>query len=545
MSAVAGIRGHAADLVARGDHAAAIRALAGVLPTELARDDRIAVLTDIVNACVRVSRHGEALSYAAALESVLGLPPFRRQRTQFAALLVAMGYLAGSGRIRALLVGLARALTGARRLKDVPWNAVRAIQFAHFWNDIERCVHYAIQQLGISRTEDEDSAAMAWLGYAMAYRGISWLSVSVLEKVLADARQRGSGGLTADLQPLLGLSYLMTGRAAEAKATFDAYDAEFPRAPEFYKLLTLTARINLHVAGGELVDAEKAIGRCFSYAFAMENSRHHIQIYGASAALAAAEGRRDRALRDLRISERAAVANDNHLDFLIHHRYAVLVHLNLHDAAAAEASLGQMQRHLKAYGNPLWYHCQYEAMRGLVRRPAWAFRTAFGVWARCLKHSLSSFNLDALTELVRKARIHLFVERRHYWSSGSVTAYLKHRLASLPEESKNREASDFSEKVSRAILDLGRGEESLAARTGEVDDLVSRIFPDSTVLLAHDLRGLVDAARVLVDTEGFTIFDDQSQTIRVPCSDGRFLLGLAVPKLHEGAADQAVRMPIA
>ncbi len=533
MNHVDELKRNSAQLIAQGDHAAAIRMYESALTSGLAASERFQIMTDLVNACVRVSHHSQALRHAATLETELGLPPFRRLRTRMASILVAMGYLSGPGVLKKSLIWMARALVGASRMRTAPWQAVRAIQFAHFWNDIERCVHYAVLQLSLVSNKDEESASMAWLGYAMAYRGISWLSVSVLAQVIDEARARGADALTADLYPLLGLSFLMTGRSAEVKATFDAYDKEFPNAPEFYKLLTLTARINLHIAGGELVDAEKAIGRCFSYAFAMDKSRHHIQIYGASAALAAAEGRPDRALRDLKVSEQAALANDNHLDFLIHYRYAALVHLNLHDSPAAERCLERLAVHLKAYGSPLWYHCQYEELRGLVRRSSWTFRSAFTVWVRCLGHSLTSFNLDAALDLVRKSRLHLFVERRHYWSSGSVTAYLKHKLTSLPEETKNREASNFSEKVSQAILDLGRGED-------RVEDLVSQIFPDSTVLHAPNLRGLVDAARVLVDTDGFTIFDDQSQTIRVPCSDGRFLLGLVVPKLHDAAVDQAV-----
>lgn len=525
-------RALAQSVAGSGDYGAALAYLDDALAQTGDADEWIGACTDAVNLCVKVSWHRQSLVYADRLERRLETPRYRRLPAKLAALVVTIFSLLGLPRV-------ARLFNRRYRLAG-RWPALRALQFAHLWNDIERASYYAVLQLAAAETAAERRASLAWLGYALAYRGFSPLSVAALRHAIMDAHRAKDRAALADFYPLLGIAWFMNGRSARAQACFRFYDAVIKDAPEFYRLLTLTARINLAIGDGALVEAERAIGKCFSYSFAMQKSRHHIQIYGASAALAALDDRGEQARAYLAKARDAAEATDNNLDHLIYFRYAALTAINLGDQRQAAAALAGFQTFLTRYGTPLWYACQLERLRAACAGRGWCPLAATGAWLRSLGLSVTSMNLAVTGVLWRDARQYLFVQRARYWPMAAVVAYLRHRLATSADEIRGRNTGALAERVSAALLDAGDRRLTSATSTDGLAELLQRALPAETVVTAASLRGLVDAIGPTAEVTGFMMFDESAKTIRVPCEHGRFLVGMMVPRHDETSPELAL-----
>ena len=181
-------------------------------------------------------------------------------------------------------VGSARSHAAQRRDDGV---TIRALQFAFFWHDIRACRRLSPPAAGArSRSEREVRRALAWLGLLLRLRRThaGGLALPPPRHRAGPPRQRRHHA-RRDVPPLLAIADQMCGPIPRARSTITAALSQALRRQEPLLSNALAdeharhARLPRSVPGPE----GAARRRCFLESFALDGSRHHIQIYGVHA----------------------------------------------------------------------------------------------------------------------------------------------------------------------------------------------------------------------------------------------------------------------
>lgn len=456
-------------LVESGAHARAVTLIRENLGTG-AGQATTALRIELIKILVTTSRHKEAIEAARDLEREECIGRLPRPLARLLVIFVGVAFFL-SPRLPHMLARLARS-----RSPKVGWDALRSLQFAYFWTDIDHCVYLAWLQLGCATTREQELRSIAWLAYAAAYRRGGRIATNLLRRTIVS---EGGESLKAELEPLLGIALLMGGRAREAQKIFDAYEIEHENAPSFYRQLIRTAYINCLAFLDELASLERAIDASFSYSFAMQQSRHQLQTYAARAYIDAVLGRRVQALEVLGKAKSACEANADNLDQIIYWRWHAEIHALLGEASEVRRAIEMARRPLASYGNPRFY----------VRLLARAERRVRGKDSRFDRRQM---------EFIRQMQGQRTPEK-----SSEAWSRLGERIATWI-------ASDlYGDRVS--------GIGSIASRA------VREIFEVDSVLVSNSYEELVKSLRGQATITSFLTFDEDADWFRAACDGGASL----------------------
>jgi hypothetical protein len=358
----------AALLAKQGDIEGASRLLTDAVDHgHLSVESRARMLAALIRYRVTASRHHEAVERAVELAAHLCIPRVARLAACVLALVLRfLPPIAPRGRTARLFALLLR--TRSMRA-GATWDAVRAVQLGMYWHQIKDCRQLSLIQVALSRNETEMLQSLAWLGYSYAYGGHAWIGIPLLRRTLTLAHRSKATNVLVETYPLLAIGYGMSRQSARGRHYHELFQRRYASQDAFYKLLSLTNTMVLSLAEGDLETLKANIDQCFTYSFALAESRHHLQIYGSHAVLLAAEGRTEEAARALAVAQAAAAKGDNHLDWTIFLRIAAIAYTIEgrwdHARSAAERGLA----HCAAYGHPRWYRRELRALLATARRP--------------------------------------------------------------------------------------------------------------------------------------------------------------------------------
>ena len=501
-----GAEEEAARRASNGDLASACEILQAALESTSDIDQRVRLLVPFVRHSVTLSRHADALSGATRLRALLAVPAVSKRRGQALAAVLSSSRLLRARPSEASLSALARAL-GAHRLRaGASVEALRALQLAYFWHDLDECRALALLQIARSRSEAELLRSVAWLGYGDAYAGNSQ-GIRVLRAVLARAHRIGDGELLCETYPLLAIGYHMCRKIGRSRHYHLLFQARYGKQSAFYALLSHTNLLALMVSAGDYGGLAAQIQHCFARSFALGLSRHHLQIHGAQALLLAIEGNRDEADKASAASRAAAERNDDRLDWMIYYRLAALKRVIQGDIADAAALAERGLALCAAYGNPRFYRDELEALRQIARAP-----DGFTPYRAALLAAIS----------------------RH------LATMVQDRSGTAPERRRAR----FSGQLAEALRIHFEFDPAHPPTTEDLRAKLSRTFETEYVLLGTHL---LDIKEQVLRERGIDVSNvavEEGSQMHFTCSDGEFFFGLQSEKTSEFRADLAVGMTI-
>lgn len=492
----------AEKLVQNGDVASACDLIATVLDGHepLSGGERSALLQALVQHCITLSRHDEALCRARQLAQQLHIP-------------LRVGWGIGLlGPLVCALFRLRRVGWIGRALRCVlPASAfesgntmafTRTVQLAFFWHDIRACTRLSLLQLALSRSAEEVRRSASWLGYGYAYAGQP-RGLRLLRRTLAEAHRVGDRAMLVETYPLLAIGYQMCGDLSRARRYHDLFQRRYAHESAFYSLLSHTNLLVLLMANGQFDLLATQVRSCFERSFALQSSRYHLQIYGAHAWMLVIEGRLPEALKALELARGTAVQNGDRLDWIIFLRLAALVHLAAGQYDEAERLAQDGLAACRAYGRPRWYMRELRELQRAAQRPG----------------TVTPYRARLLEAMVR----YHAVERRR-----------------THEDMPDLRLSRLSEQIAEALSTHFEFDPCQPPTLADLREKLSRTFQTDYVIFAKDLAGLKQLVARDRGIDAANVTTKEGPALRFICYGGGFFLGLACEKTSEFRDELAV-----
>jgi signal transduction histidine kinase len=456
-------------------------------------DDRTALLQALIGYLITASRHKDALERARELEAHLGISRAPSWWVDVLAVVVRLFPRIRPGGLFARALGWGVRAWSLRR--GATMEAVRAVQLAVFWHDIRACRQLALLQIALSRSEHDVLRALAWLGYSYGYAGAR-RGVSLLRIALAQAHAAKDEATLVEGYPLLAIAYQMVNRPARALHYHERFLRLYGDKSTFYKLLSHTNVLVALLSLRRFGDLKAQLAPCFAQSFALEASRHHLQIYGVNAVLMAAEGHGAEAQKALGLAQLAAKSNDNPLDWTIFLRLAALTYVlcGEHEQAGRCADEGLLR--CEAYGGARWYERELHELRAIARAPT----------------GMTTYRARLLE---------------------GTTAYLAAEVRRQREETADWKLSQLAEQLAEALRSNVEFDPSQPPTVDGLRAKLARTFKTDYVVFERDLPAL--KARVLRDQgiAQLNLSTESNGELRFVCAGGRFFLGLECSRTSE------------
>ena len=448
---------------------------------------RTAILEALIGHLVSASRHREALSLAHELTSHLAVAQVPVAWADLLTLVVRVfPRIRPGGIFTRVLGGCVRA--GALR-NGATMESIRALQLAFFWHDVRACRRLSLLQLVLARSDRDVRRALAWLGYSNAYAGRGGRGIALLRGAIARAHRAKDEATLVETYPLLAIAYQMRRAPLRALHYHALFQRRYGDKSAFYRLLSHTNVLVALLSLGRFQDLKAQLDECFLGSFALDASRHHLQIYGVHAVLLAVEGRAAEASKALALAKAAAHANDNPLDWTIYLGLAALTFVlaGAYDAALACAQEGIARD--REYGGTRRHARELRDLYAIARAPGRM--------------------TPRRAELLQASARYLAAEVRH------------HR-----EETADWKLSQLAEQLAEALRSHFDFDPS---RPPTVDDLrakLARTFKTTYVISAPDLPALQEIARRDQGIVRASLSTESNGELRFVCPGGRFFLGL-------------------
>lgn len=483
------------------DSDARIRNLEATLARELSIAERLRALESIVGMLVTVSRHREAVERAGQLEALMGLKrPTRRTIWLCTELLRRVR----SARDKpSTLRAIRRLVPISDEHPNASFGAARAVQFAYFWHNIHDCTGLSLVQLAAAQGPMETRKARAWLGYAHAYGGNGAAGIPILRDALADMHRARDRENLCQTYPLLAIAYQMNGQVARGRHYHELFLARYAGDDPFYKLLALTNLHGVAFAQGNFLALRKYIDLCFAECFALDRSRHHLQVQGWYAVLLTVEGRHREAREALERARQSAQRIDNNLDYVIFARLGALTCLLMGEYAEAEVFVREGKRRNRAYGNARFYARELSDLSSLAAHLA---------------------GTGAASKRLLAQKADLFA---------ACVAYTRARSLSFSERSAETTLHDLGGRLNDALSGSFGFDMELGADRDALERSLKSLFSTDYVVMARDLASLRQRAEQDLGSYVLSIAPEGTKELRLVCPGGGLFVGYECPHTVE------------
>ena len=484
------------------------------------RRSRRDMAAELILLLVKQSRYGEAYAQALTAEEDWHLRPSRSWITVAVAHLLIFVFLLGAAPIQNLTIRFFKRLL--RTPADFGWHHANGLLWGVYWQRLPHALYYNIQCC-FTALQTQSLRSFAFLAYTLSLQGYTKFGLLGLEKAIARSRRLGTTDLERDLLVWLGVAYQWSGRPDQCLQVHAEFDQRFPEVDPFLKIISHASRLHSAFTDRGPTATAEAVERCSQISVALKESRNHIQIYAAKAALLALEGRDPEALVFLDKARSATERNANHLDWIIFHRMAAVVYLNMGNNEATFESVGQVKHFLNCYGFPEWYVMEAARLRCIA-----AINTQPGSlvlrWlsaSRLIVLALSTFSLPRVRRATSVAWRLLNERHPTYWGAEEIMTYLRSMLGF-------RQIVSGRSLLERIILHLSDGlmlsGGDLSNNTAEsLEYLRHRIaatFPYGRVVEGSSVRTCLDTVTSTEAIESSVIFNDASDTVKIATRAG-------------------------
>jgi signal transduction histidine kinase len=425
------------------------------VPCEL--KEEIALRSHLILLLVHQSRYPEAHELAREMEKHVGCPRVSRFLTVPIAYVVCVFSALGLGFLERGFRTLGRRVALKFLKPEATWDAAYGALWGLYWHNIDLALQYNLLTYFLAETPAEIFRSKGFLSFSLAFKGHPICGLSSMRRTMKECDEAGEALVLQDLYVFWCVVLQMSSRASDCFEAYDRFEKYFPTAPPFLKIICSASRLNASFSEHGPSKAHREVDRCLAISVALKESRNHIQIYGAKAALLAMEGRPDEAREYLQKSRLVAERNANALDSLIYQRFAAATYLNLAEFKTARQALSDGRALLKQYGSPSWYEQELDRIETVLvfreehsRWYCWAFAAGFALRA------LSYGNIHRFRKAKRVLRFLTTDADAMYWPSQQCRDFLAERLLDKEAEAEKQTLEETSKRERAAISKMAR-----------------------------------------------------------------------------------------
>ena len=505
------------------------------------RRSRRDMAAELILLLVKQSRYGEAHVQALTAEEDWHLSPSSSWITVAVAHLLIFVFLLGVPAIQNLTIRVFRRLL--RTPPDFAWHHANGLLWGVYWQRLPHALYYNIQCC-LTALEAQSLRSFAFLAYTLSLQGYTKFGLLGLEKAIARSRQMGTTDLERDLMVWLGVAYQWSSRPDQCLQVHAEFDQRFPEVDPFLKIISHASRLHSAFTDRGPTATAEAVERCSQISVALKESRNHIQIYAAKAALLALEGRDPEAFVYLERARASTERNANHLDWIIYHRMAAVVFLNMGNNEAAFEAVGQVTHYLKCYGLPEWYVMEAARLRCIAAINSKPDSLALR-WISAGRLILLALRTLSLPRIRRATSVAWrLLNERHptYWGAEEIMTYLRSMLGF-------RQIVSSRSLLERIILHLSDGLMLTSGDLGNsiaesLDDLRTRLtatFPYGKIVEGDSVRTCLDSVKTTEALESSVIFNESSHTVKVATRAGGLFIAhqVSIPDESGGRPSSA------
>lgn len=512
------------DMVANGNLAQASRLLEAAIAKSASDDEKCEFAVWLTDLYIRQSRYREAYRSAMTVKEARGIswrfPHF---------LLILSAYILlvfrGLG-----LEGLPEKLIRnffVRLPKSVSWSELNAILWGIYWQNLPKALLFNVLTCVYSVEHSQKIRSYGFLGYSMALKGHHWIGLIGLRHAIYMVRNNNHRDIKRDLMVWLGVAYQWSSKHDKCIDSLNLFEQEFPDADPFLKMICHASRLHSSFTAKGPKETKIAVDAAFNMALTLKESRNHIQIFGAHAALLALEGRYAESRTYLEKSQKAADTNDNNLDRFIFHRMAVVSHFYMGNLAEAQDHLTKARHFLCEFGRPDCYRQETERLQTILNVAGNAsletrWRNASTVILRSFLYS----NLRRFLRALSFARHILRDQEVGYWSEQSVSKYLRDQYLDDRRLLTQTRLERLTLQLTDALTDTKLSYQNEMPTSEKLRLKVGKAFPGAKVFIESSIDATMQMLRLSTEVIGISIFNEISDSISASCANGQFFVAV-------------------
>ncbi len=501
--------------------------------------ERLDDLSSICHLSVRKSRYQKAYESSFEIMDAIGVSRQKFLSTRLLALTLVLLFRLRLHSAIKLIIVLGRKIFQAP--VDTSWVHINAILWGVYWQDLDLAMEWNFWCVCLARSEKEYLRSFGFLCYTTSLKGHTKIGIHGLKRTIDIAAARGLSDLSKDLTLWLAVSYQWSGMYDESKKIYELFENNFPSAEPFLKIISYAGRLHLCFCEAGPRDVQIALEQCFAASFALKESRNHIQIFGAKAALLALEGSLEEAQIFLDKSHKARGQNRNNLDSFVGYRFEAVTYLIGKQHEKAKVSLEQAAGFLHLFGNPQGYVLEMQRIAALIEI---GLHSNYGVryfWiGKILLKSAATLSWRRMAVSIRFCKRLLREKSPCFWSSEEMIQFFRSKNA--PDNSGIR--------IDRTTLSL-RFADALAKGT-QASSTDDRLDFDAQTVIAEALPGV----QKICDGKNFeeclakflpmakprqtVLFTESDDRLLVPCEQGLYIIGVQLPVLTKSKTQEFI-----
>jgi signal transduction histidine kinase len=491
-------------------------------------------LSELCLLYIKQSRYQEAYEQGLLIQRLVNIRQQSSLRVLVAALTFAIFSFVDVSWVQKLGRMLSLNLISYKGIRKVNYKTFDGILWGVYWQDMKQALKMNVLCAVTATSETDRVKGYAFLYYTLAFHGFTWIGLHGLRRLIRYCEINQRQDLESDLLTWVGVAYQMSRYPKQCLATHKTLADRFPKAEPFYQIISYASQLNMAAAELGPREVRVALAKCFAVSFALKESRNHIQIYGAKAELLGLEGRREEAISFLERAHFAKVRNSNTLDTAIYNRFAAVTFLNLGEPNAAMEHIHQVSAAMKNYAPLMWYRqeiARLEAIAKYQMKPTRLNKSIQILQFLWKAGILPNFHLMGCA--FRFAWRFFFQEGMSYWCQNEISEYLKEEISQMHQGSKSSLLEKVTVLMTKEILvpqDIALEQkypyESLIRQ-------IQNVYPGSEIVSFSNIQDLLNDVRNRHGLSSSFLLNEESDSLRVSCKGGLFLIALELPQLRE------------
>jgi signal transduction histidine kinase len=307
---------------------------------------------------VRKNNYREAYEHSLALETKIGPIAISFYKARIIASITSVLYLCfGNVGLKISQFISGKILT----TNNLDWATANAILWGVYWQDMRKALKYNIFTMAHPENENAFLGSLVFVFYTEAFLG-NIIALAAMKKFVFSKRVERSG-LRQNFLVWLGVAHQMNADVRGCIKSHDLFNRVAKDPDPFQVLISKASKLNMSVSELGPLEAEEALEDCFKVSCSLNNSRNHIQLYGAKTILLALDGNLQSANSFYEKAKLAAHINDNTLDWIIFSRLSCIYFLIIQDWKEFDHWHTEMSQRLVSYAPVGWYWKEFRRLK--------------------------------------------------------------------------------------------------------------------------------------------------------------------------------------